>query len=289
MRRDLADDRPSDQREIADEVEHFVAHELVAETKRSADHAAFVEHDRVLDRAAARETNCAQLLDVAHEAERSRRRDLAEEVVALEVEVEGLPSDRRMIELDAVLDDEAIGRRDADALLALDDLDRLFDAQYGNVRFELAHARGVDEMHERKRAAVDDRNFRAIDVDVNVGDAVRNDFGEKMFDRTDLHVVLADRRRVVERGRRRLQRGDAQSIEVGANKSDAAARRGRMKSDSCVDAGVKSDAGDRDLRLDRLPLCVHVRAPLSRGGATNGRGWRIPAKPNCANRLASDA
>src|ERR1051325_9689708 len=125
VRGDLAGDRASDQGEVADEVEHFVAHELVLEAQRSVHDVGVVEHDRVLHRAAPRQSRGAHLLDVAHEAERARRRDLAEEVVVSEIEVQILPSDQRMIEVDAVFDDQAVRGNDADALVAVDHFDRL--------------------------------------------------------------------------------------------------------------------------------------------------------------------
>ena len=87
VRGDLADDRTADQGEVADQVEDLVADELVAEAERSVHDAAVVEDDAVLDRAAARQAGRAQLLDVVHEAERARRRDLLEEVVVMEVEL----------------------------------------------------------------------------------------------------------------------------------------------------------------------------------------------------------
>ena len=129
-----------------------------------------------------------------------------------------------MVEVDLVLDDQPVRRGDADALVAVDDFDRLGDAQDADVGAELADAGGVDEMHERQRAAVDDRNFGAVDVDVEVGDAAGHERGEEMLDRADRDVVAADGRGVIERGGRGLQRRDAQAVEVGADEGDAAAR-----------------------------------------------------------------
>src|ERR1051326_8036000 len=126
---DLADDGASAEGKGADEIEHLVAHELVAVAKRAVHDAAVVEDDRVFDRAAARQAGGAHLLDVFHEAERARRGDLLEEAVVVEVEVNGLASDHRMIEVDFVFDAEAIGGIDAGALGAVDDLDRLPGAE----------------------------------------------------------------------------------------------------------------------------------------------------------------
>src|SRR5205823_7963373 len=167
-RGDLADDGAADQGEVADEVEHLVADELVAEAQRSVHHAALVEDDAVLDRAAARQAGRAQLVDVLEEAVRARRRDLLEEAVVLVVKVERLPPDAGVLEVDLVLDDEAVGGNDADALLAVDDFDRLRNAQDRDLGVELADAGGVDEVHEREGAAVNDGDLGAVDDDVDV-------------------------------------------------------------------------------------------------------------------------
>ena len=141
----------------------------------------------------------------------------------LVVEVERLPPDAGVLEVDLVLDDEAVGGNDADALLAVDDFDRLRDAQDRDLGVELADAGGVDEVHERQRAAVDDRNLGAVDDDVDVGHAAGVERGQEMLDRADGDVVFAHRRRVVERRRRGLQRRDAEAVEVGADELDAVA------------------------------------------------------------------
>src|SRR4051812_2280685 len=147
---DLADDRPADECEVAEQIEDLVADELVPEAKLAAHDALVVEHDAVIDRAAARETGSAELLDVAHEAERAGGGDLLEEAVVIEVELQRLPADDRVLEIDLVLENQAICGGDADALVALDDLDRLTDLEDRDLRAEGADAGGVDEMHERK-------------------------------------------------------------------------------------------------------------------------------------------
>src|SRR5438445_13617182 len=47
----VTEDGPAQQREVADEVEHLVAHELVA-VAQAVERAALADHDRVLERAA---------------------------------------------------------------------------------------------------------------------------------------------------------------------------------------------------------------------------------------------
>src|SRR5947207_5310171 len=213
-RGDLADDGTADEREVAEEVEDLVADELVAEAEVAADHSFVVEHDAVLDRAAARETGGAHLLDVAQETERTGRGNLLEEAVVIEVELQRLPSDHGMAEIDLVLENQAICRGNADAFVAFDDLDRLLDLEDRDLRAEGADAGCVDEVHERERAAVDDRDFGTIDLDVDVGDAAGHDRRQEMLDGADRDVVLTDGGRVVERGGGGLQGRNAEAVQI---------------------------------------------------------------------------
>ena len=89
-----------------------------------------------------------------------------------------------------------------------------------------------------------------------------------MLDRPDRDIILSDRRRVIERGGRCLQRRDSEAVQVGANKRDPASRRSRPKLDRGVDARMKTDAADADVGADRLSLSVHVHPTLSRVSAT---------------------
>src|SRR6266849_9808623 len=129
MRGDLASDRTADQREVAQQIEDLMTDEFVAEAERPVDHGVVVEHDAVLDGPASRQARGAKLLDVADESERSRRRDLAEEIVVVIVELVGLPADGRMVEIDLVFQHQAIRRCHADALAVVNDFDGLAQTQ----------------------------------------------------------------------------------------------------------------------------------------------------------------
>src|ERR1051325_510637 len=202
-RGDLADDRAADERQVADEIEHLVAHELIAEAQGAVHYALVVEDDAVLDRPAA-------------------------------------------------------GQAGGAALVAVDDFDRLGDAQDRHFGVELADAGGVDEVHEREGAAIDDRDLGAVDEDVDVGHAAGVERGQEVLDGADRNVILADRRRVFERGRRGLQGRDAQAVEVRAHELDAVAGRRGVQLDARVDAGVHPDPGDADVGVEGFALYVHV-------------------------------
>src|SRR3990172_13008892 len=78
---DVRAEAPAKQRQVAEEVRRLVAHELVGPAQRRADDRRRVEHDGVLHSAARDEPLRPQRLDLVHEAEGARRRELAREHV----------------------------------------------------------------------------------------------------------------------------------------------------------------------------------------------------------------
>src|SRR3546814_14293393 len=78
---EVADDRRADQVEVADRIEHLVAHEFVAEAQAlGVEDLLAVHHDGVVQRAAAGEAHGAHLLDVL--CERSEERRVGKECVS---------------------------------------------------------------------------------------------------------------------------------------------------------------------------------------------------------------
>ena len=144
-----------------------------------------------LARLETREKFSFELLDIAQEPERSRRSDPADEGVEIELVLERLLADGGVIEIDSIADGEPVGRDDLDPLASFVDLDRFLETKNGDGLAEQFEPRGVDEMGERQSAAVDDGHFRAVDVDVEIGDAVGYDRAEEVLHRSDggLHSV----------------------------------------------------------------------------------------------------
>ena len=79
---DMALDGHADQREITDQVENLVPHELVGPAEPvTVEHAALVHHHRIVEIAAAGETVAPEGLDLVKEAEGARPTDLALEAL----------------------------------------------------------------------------------------------------------------------------------------------------------------------------------------------------------------
>src|SRR5262245_54120180 len=81
-----AEQGPARQRQIADRVQHFVANELVGETRTlRVENAVVADNERVLQRGAERVACVPQRRYIAHEAEGARARDIAGERFRLDV------------------------------------------------------------------------------------------------------------------------------------------------------------------------------------------------------------
>ncbi len=128
----VAFDARAEQGEVAEQVEHLVAHELVREAQAVAiQHAIRIEHDGVVEAGAARATRAPECVDLADEAEGARARDLALEGRFGEIEVaQRLAADAGVLEVDLVAHAEAAAGLDADPALAVADLDRARYAQH---------------------------------------------------------------------------------------------------------------------------------------------------------------
>ena len=99
--------------------------------------------------------------------------------------------------------------------------------------------------HERCRAAVHDRHFRAVDFDNQIGDAATDDRRHQMLDRVDLHAIdIADGRAELRVGDAVETRGDRSRNAgmIGAAKNDARTFGRRKQSDGGHNAGVDSNA-----------------------------------------------
>src|SRR4029079_17441069 len=98
--------------QVADRVEHLVAHELVgiAQACRIED-AIIGDDERVLERSAERIARAPQLGYVAHEAEGARPRELPAERGGLDIERDRLAADRLAGKLDLGLDTETVSIR----------------------------------------------------------------------------------------------------------------------------------------------------------------------------------
>ena len=163
-----------------------------------------------------------------------------------------------MIEVDRITYVELrVCRLDPDELVAFANLDHFPHRKHLDAFFELFDLCGFDDVYERHRTSIEDRNLGAVDGDDEIGQSRGVDGGEKVLDRSDRNVVLPDSRRVVERGRARLQRGDLEIPQIGSEKNDTSARFCRTDFESRVDSRVESHTFDGDDVCDCFSMSGH--------------------------------
>lgn len=246
--------RMPDHVQVADRIEHLVAHELVVVAQRVVvEDAVLVEHDRVVHARAARETHLAQHLGLVREAERARARDLAHVRRLRQIDLERLPRlvDGRVAEIDREFDLEAEVRIETRELVAVADFDGLRDLDETLGRVLLFDARGLQQEHERSGTAVHDRDFLGRHVDVEVVDTEARAGRHQMLDRRDARTILLQHRRearVADRHRR--GRDIDRRRQIDAREHDARVRRGRPQRQHDLAARVQTDAGGLDDGFD---------------------------------------
>src|SRR5262245_37247177 len=144
-------DGHAEQRQIAEQVEHLVAHELVRPAQPVAiQDAVVVHHHGVVEVAAPGQAVAPEHLDLPQEAEGARAADLLLEDVPVDLQIPDLlPADRRMREVDRVAHAEPRARLDADGAVAVANLESATDAQAPARGVLLEDASRADQEYER--------------------------------------------------------------------------------------------------------------------------------------------
>src|SRR5439155_12711991 len=120
IRNQPAQHRLANESEVAEQVQSLMPDKLVRKAEGGiVQDPFFGENDRVLQRAAADQTASLQLFHFVIEAERSGWRDKLRVVVSRKLNVEVLPADQWMREIDVVLHTEARRWVDAQSLIAI--------------------------------------------------------------------------------------------------------------------------------------------------------------------------
>ena len=247
--------RASRQREVADEIERLVPHELVRPAKGVPHHAGLVERQRVLRRRPLNEPLAAQRLDFAHEAERPRAGELGRECVLVDDPAALLRADERMREVDGDLDIEnRRGVRDVDGL-AVHDAHAVREPELVGHAAMLDDARGAQRVEKRTRAPVEDRRLRRVHLDGDIVDARADDRREHVLDRVQPAFAVAELRasfgelRAGDVGRRLRVAG-----EVHATENDPLPDRRRHEGELAIEAEVQADARKLRAIANRAPL-----------------------------------
>ncbi len=271
----LPDERMAQQVEIADGVQHLVLHELVVVAQAlGVEHAVLVQHNRILQAAAQRQTRGAHGLDILHEPERSGARDFLHVRVLGEIDddVPVLRPEHRMREVDREIELEAVERIEACPLVAVAHLDGCKDAQIALRRVLLDDAGRLQQEDERPGTAIHDRDLGSGNVDVEVVDAKARERGHQVLDGGNAGTVMLQRRR-------QPRVADMQGVGGNGNggrkvdpmKDDPGVCHARPQRNLDARAGMQADAGRLDRRFEGALLLHGFRifAGSPRGQAGN--------------------
>src|SRR4029450_468782 len=195
MRDEMPDDWIADEGQIANRIENLVANELVFETQRVVENTCLTEHHRIFERSAKRKPVLPQHLDVFQERHRASRRDVVDERLFRDAQRPGLMTQKRVIVADAVGDLEMIRWIERDALVSTRDRKRPDDFEVLSGSREWPHAGFVNQVNERGRAAVHNRNFGGIQLDNYIVDFHADERRQQVFDRLDRDLLARQARR----------------------------------------------------------------------------------------------
>ena len=189
-------DGPAEERQIAEQIQDLVADELVA-VAEPVQRAAIAEHDRVVERAPARQTVLPHEPEVAEEAVRPGRGELLDERPLARRPGEDLRPDRRVVVVQRVADPQRVRRHDVNPPPGAAHSKRARKRQHPAARGLLLAARERQQRHEGLRAAVERGDLGPVHLDLDVVDAEPGRRRHEVLDGLDARRVQAQGRRVV--------------------------------------------------------------------------------------------
>src|SRR5262245_6328673 len=197
VRRKPAQNRRSNQREVAEQVEGLGTDEFIGKAEgRVVEHSGLGKHDRIFERTTAYQTAGLQLLHFVIEAERACRRDAVRVIRSTKLHMKALPSDQRMREINVVLNGEGVRRVNAKSLSVLLQDEFFDDANVLPGLVQHHNANLFDRLRIRKGAAVQNGNLEIIEFDEGVVDTDAIESGQQMFDRRNPNATTHERRRI---------------------------------------------------------------------------------------------
>ncbi len=248
---DAAPDAAAGEGEVADEVEDFVADELVGEAEGAVLDGAGVggggagEDDGGVVGYAADEAHVAEHGFVFAEAEGAGGGDEVGVGTGFEVADEGIVADG-FGKVDGVVDRVAVAGVDADELLAAGrgfaDFDGFEDADVLTLAALALEAGGEDGGDVGQGAAVEDGDFEVVDFDDKVIDAEADKGREEVLDGLDENALAHEGGGVGDACDVAAGGWDLEVVEIGAAEDDAGACGGGDEAHLNGCAGVKADA-----------------------------------------------
>ena len=191
---DVPEHGGAEQEQVAQQVEHLVAHELVREAQRlGIQDAVLADHDRALEPAALDPAGAAQRLEVALEHEGARRSDLPQEGLRVDVQRQALRAHERVVVDDREAQAAAVERHRGQLDVALLPAHGLRDLDVPPGPGLGLEPGGEQRLRDGQGAAVGRlRDLHVVGLDHQVVEAEPGHRREHVLHAVDLHAVLLE-------------------------------------------------------------------------------------------------
>src|SRR6267378_1205110 len=223
---DASDNLPAQQRQIADQVERFVPDKLIGKTQRAVLHSVFRDHDDVLFRSAANQSQVLHGFGLVQKSEGPGRRELPAIKIAGKIDLERLLADGRR-EADLVAHRVSIRRIRADKFVAVPHLDLADDLQIRPLPALHSESGGGDHVNEGLRASVENRKLKVIELHNRVVESDADKGREQMFGGGNQHAFFLQAGGVADFGDVASDGFDFKIVKVDPPEDNACSRSGR--------------------------------------------------------------
>ena len=248
---DAAPDAAAGEGEVADEVEDFVADELVGEAEVAVLDLAAADDDGALVGGSADEAHVAEHGFVFAEAEGAGGGDEVGVVPGFEVAGKGGVADGRG-KVDGVVDGVAGAGVDADELGTFANFEGLEDADVLALAALELEAVSEDGFDVRAGGAVEDGNFEIVDFDDDVVDTEADEGREQVLGGGDEDALAHERGGVGDFCDVAAGGGDLEVVEVGAAEDDAGTGGRGDEAEGDFGSGMETDSTEDQRGVDGL-------------------------------------
>ena len=233
----------ADQGEVADEIQRLVAAAFVGEAEAAGvEDGLAIEAHGVVERCAADQTHVAHLVELVFEAERPRGSEHGGVILRRDFQLERLTPNQRMREEHFTGEQEAVGRKNADALASAFNRYRFANPQVPFAAARLPDSGGADQIDKGLAAAVENRHFEVIDLDEGVVDSHAVERAEQVLGGRDQHALAHQAGGVTDFLHVAPTGGDGEAFKIGTDENDASGGRGGEDADADRNTGMQADS-----------------------------------------------
>src|SRR5271170_319574 len=242
--------RAAYQRQIADQIERFVANEFVGKAQRAVQDGIVVHDDGIGERAAANQAHFLEGHKLLDESEGAGGGEFAAERLAIDGHLDFLRAGAGMVVIHEAVHAKFVGRVDADAAVAVGEFERLDDVDIAALAAQTPGSGARQHFDKWPGRTVEDGKFEGVQLHVDVVYAAAVQRRQEVLGGRDQHALFHQAGGVADAGDVGDIRFDFEVVEVHATKNYAGVRRRRDQAQTALDRRVEADAFDLNGMLD---------------------------------------